>query len=256
MSTVFVTGIDTDSGKTCAAGLLARYVLTTGRSVITQKLVQTGCSGMAADIIEHRRLMGTPCTQHDRDGTTCPYVLRFAASPHLAARLENQRIDPARLTQATRRLQSLYDVVIVEGVGGVSVPLTDELILLDYVAERGYPVVLVTSPRLGSINHTLMSIELLSARKLRIIGLVYNRFHDAEPAIVRDSRRVFAASLHRAGHAGAVIIDMPRVDHDCPTPDVDFSPLFSTAVGVSLDCAWTPSLARGEATAGHVPVGP
>ena len=97
MGIVFVTGIDTGIGKSVATGLMARWLAQRGRTVITQKLVQTGCRGpVAEDIAVHRRLMGTGLLDVDRDGTTCPCIFAYPASPHLAARLEGRVVDIGR----------------------------------------------------------------------------------------------------------------------------------------------------------------
>ena len=86
MKTVlFIAGIDTDVGKTVATGLYARELAEAGCNVITQKLVQTGCSGLADDILSHRRLQGIEPTAFDADGTTAPYVFPYPCSPHMAA---------------------------------------------------------------------------------------------------------------------------------------------------------------------------
>src|SRR5512145_376543 len=96
MAVLFVTGIDTGIGKSVATGLMARWLAQRGRTVITQKLVQTGCrEPVAGDIAAHRRLMGTGLLDVDLDGTTCPCVFGYPASPHLAARLENRTVDTA-----------------------------------------------------------------------------------------------------------------------------------------------------------------
>ena len=82
-NTLFIGGIDTDIGKTYATGVLAKALYNRGLKVITQKLVQTGCEGIAEDIITHRDIMGMPLQALDKDGTTCPYVFSKPASPHL-----------------------------------------------------------------------------------------------------------------------------------------------------------------------------
>ena len=135
MGIVFVTGIDTGIGKSIATGLMARWLARRGRPVITQKLVQTGCRGaVAEDIAVHRRLMGTGLFDVDRDGTTCPCVFAYPASPHLAARLENREVDISAIDRASDRLAAMHEHVLVEGVGGVLVPLAGSLSVLDYVA--------------------------------------------------------------------------------------------------------------------------
>ncbi|KRU22715.1 dethiobiotin synthase [Psychrobacter piscatorii] len=185
MSVLFVSGIDTDIGKTYATGLLAKSLMQQGVNVITQKLVQTGISkqpdgelGIADDILSHRQLMQMPLQPCDLDFTTCPYRYEKPASPHLATKLSGEILDPDMITNATKRLQAQYDAVLLEGAGGLLVPITENLLTLDYIAERGYPIVLVTSGRLGSINHTLLSLEAIKSRGLMIHSVIYNHIHD------------------------------------------------------------------------------
>ncbi len=185
MSVLFVSGIDTDIGKTYATGLLAKALMQQGINVMTQKLVQTGISkqangelGIADDILSHRKLMKIPLQPCDLDFTTCPYRYEKPASPHLSAALANQPLDIQMITEATKTLQSDYDVVLLEGAGGLLVPITTELLTLDYIAEQDYPIVLVTSGRLGSINHTLLSLEAIKSRGLTVHSVIYNHIHD------------------------------------------------------------------------------
>lgn len=187
MSVLFVSGIDTDIGKTYATGMIAGALLQQGVSVITQKLVQTGVSvhpdtgemAIADDILTHRQLMCMPLQPCDLDFTTCPYRYEKPASPHLSARLAGQTLNPDVITSATQRLQAEYDVVLLEGAGGLLVPITEQLLTLDYIAAQGYPIVLVTSGRLGSINHTLLSLEALTSHGLKVHTVIYNHIHDS-----------------------------------------------------------------------------
>ena len=185
MSVLFVSGIDTDIGKTYATGLLAKALMQQGVNVITQKLVQTGISkqadgelGIADDILSHRQLMQMPLQPCDLDFTTCPYRYEKPASPHLSAALANQPLNINVITDATKALQEDYEMVLLEGAGGLLVPINEQLLTLDYIAEQGYPIVLVTSGRLGSINHTLLSLEAIKSRGLMIHSVIYNHIHD------------------------------------------------------------------------------
>ena len=186
MSVLFISGIDTDIGKTYATGMIAKALIQQGVNVITQKLVQTGVAinldsgviGIADDIIVHRQLMSMPLQPCDIDSTTCPYRYEKPASPHLSARLSNDILNPDVITDATKSLQADYEVVILEGAGGLLVPITDQLLTLDYIAEQGYPIILVTSGRLGSINHTLLSLEAIKSRGLEVHSVIYNHIHD------------------------------------------------------------------------------
>lgn len=204
-----VAGIDTGIGKTVATGHLARLFADEGLRVITQKIVQTGCEGVSEDIATHRELMGITLQEVDLDGTTCPYVFRFPASPHLAASMEGRTIDLMTIRRSTFILQKRCDLVLLEGVGGLLVPLTPELLFADYVRDAGYAIVLVTSSRLGSINHTLLSLEACVSRNIPVRGVVYNRFEESVgEEIAADTRNVIFAALKHCGFEKAPLFDL------------------------------------------------
>jgi len=206
-----ISGIDTDIGKSVATGLMARSLSSSGYSVITQKLVQTGCHGVAEDIQRHRQLMGIDLLPEDLNGLTCPYVFSKPCSPHLAAELEGTAVDPERIRKATERLAAKFDHVLLEGAGGLLVPLTRNLTFLDYLQEQGYPLILVSSPRLGSINHTLSALELARGRGITVRGIVYNCYGASDAEISRDSREVFAHFLQVYGFS-ACVVDLESAD--------------------------------------------
>ncbi|HBT78045.1 MAG TPA: hypothetical protein DEB39_14230, partial [Planctomycetaceae bacterium] len=233
MSVFFVGGIDTGVGKSFVTGLLGRFFRLRGNNVITQKLVQTG-SVLAEDILLHRYLMGIPPFPEDRDGTTCPQVFELPASPHLAAAQENRVVDLDGIDAATRRLRERFEVVLIEGAGGLCVPLRRNYLIADYLRERHYPLVLVTSGKLGSINHTLLTLEVAANRGIPLAGVVYNRYppadHPGEETIHRDSFDLFRDAVDRYGRPDAIVelpsIELPTVDGG-RSVDIDFTPLFA-----------------------------
>ena len=200
-----VSGIDTDIGKTVVTGLLAKAISQRGQSVITQKVAQTGCQGIAEDIVRHREIMGVDLLPEDIAGLTCPYVFQKPCSPHLAAELENRTIDLKRVSDATQRLAADYQHVLVEGAGGLLVPLTRKTTFLDYLESMGYPLIVVTSPRLGSINHTLLALEVASKRGIHVRGLVYNCYGAHDAFIKNDSRNIFADALTTYGYPEVIV---------------------------------------------------
>jgi len=205
---------------------MARWLAQRGRTVITQKLVQTGCRGLVAeDIAVHRRLMGTGLLDVDRDGTTCPCIFAYPASPHFAARREDRVVDIGLIDRATARLAAQFEHVLIEGVGGALVPLTRSLTVLDYVAQRRYPLIVVGSLRLGSINHTLLTLEAAERRGVAVRGLVLNGQHAVAGEIAVDSKQVFAEALLRYGYPQA-IVEIPNIGAEAVLPTVDFAPLF------------------------------
>lgn len=203
---IAIGGIDTDTGKSIATGLLASYLLQQHKKVCTLKLVQTGCDGVSDDIRLHRQLMGVELSEQDRQGLTCPYIFRFPASPLLAAQLAGQHIEEQVLNDALKSLQQQYEWVLVEGAGGLLVPLNEDLLLLDYFAKQRLPLVLVTSPRLGSINHTRLSLEAIRARGIDLLGLVYNLHGNHPPEIVQDTLNECKKALSDYGFAPRVVL--------------------------------------------------
>lgn len=193
----FVSGIDTDAGKSVVTGVLAREWAAEGGRVATQKLVQTGVAagGLSEDILTHRRIMGIDPLPEDLDRTTCPLIFSYPASPHLAARLENCTVDLSLAERSTDRLLETYDTVLIEGAGGLMVPLAGFYTTLDYIVERRIPLILVTTPRLGSINHTLLSLEACRQRGVELPLVVYNRYPVAPQEIVADTRDYLQAWL-------------------------------------------------------------
>lgn len=184
---IFITGIDTDIGKTYTTGFYARHLMNKGHSVITQKFVQTGCSAIADDIITHRRLQGIELTQADQNGTTCPYVLDYPCSPHLAAKMAGIAINIEHITSCTKQLARAYDYILIEGAGGLCVPYDDRHTTLDYIASQGYPVILVSSGKLGSISPTLMSLMLCQIWRVPVLAVCYNNYGIKDTTISDDT---------------------------------------------------------------------
>lgn len=184
----FVSGIDTEIGKTYATGFLAKLWTEEGKKVITQKLIQTGNVDISEDIEKHREIMGQGWFQEDHDKLTMPEIFSYPASPHLATRLDNREIDFQKIENATQTLAERFEIVLLEGAGGLMVPLATSLLTIDYVAQHQFPVILVTSGRLGSINHTLLSLEALKSRGLKLKALVYNlKDESKDPLISQDT---------------------------------------------------------------------
>lgn len=224
MPTFCICGIDTGIGKSFAVGLMARDLLYRGERVITQKIVQTGCTERSQDILVHRKLMEVGWLDVDEKKLTCPYCFSFPGSPHLAAGLEGRSIDPAVITNAIERLQEIYDWVLLEGAGGLLVPITENMTIIDYLVTRKIPIILVTSSRLGSINHTLMSLEVIRSRNLELAGLVYNTFASSPPEIVKDSFNVFSRALQTYGFQNKIVVLPKWPDHK----NIDWQAIFSS----------------------------
>ena len=221
----FVSGIDTGIGKTMATGLMARTLAAAGRDVITVKLVQTGNDGFSEDIDAHRAICGGARFPEDDEGLTAPQIFKFPSSPLLAAALEGRAVDVEAISRAVRECAARHELVLVESAGGLDVPLTDDLLSVDLAAREGWPLVLVSCGRLGSINHTLLSLEAAKARGMSVAGVVWNWCADADPKIDADSIETTRRYLLKWGFSPAVV-RIPRFDLAGPYPEVDFSEIF------------------------------
>lgn len=195
----FVSGIHTDAGKSYCTGWYARQLMAEGKSVITQKFIQTGNVGMSEDIEVHRRLMETGLLPEDTllmtpdnvsgqiGSMTAPLIFTHPCSPQLAARLDNRGIPLEIIDRASAELDKRYDIVLIEGAGGLMVPLTDDLLTIDYVTSRHLPLIMVVNSSLGSINHALLSFEAIKARDIEMPLVLYNTHFDTDPLIAEDT---------------------------------------------------------------------
>ena len=184
----FISGIDTDAGKSYVTGYIASRLMKEGKSVATQKFIQTGNIGFSEDIDLHRKIMGIGPLPEDIDHTTAPIIFSYPASAQLAARMDEREIDLDIIDRSTEILCSRYDIVLVEGAGGLMVPITDEFFTIDYVESRKLPIILVTNGILGSINHTILSLEAIKSRRIRLAAVIYNEHFDTDRIIGADTQ--------------------------------------------------------------------
>lgn len=193
-SDLFITGTDTGIGKTVITTLATAGLRSRGIDAVPMKAVQTGCTGeselVAPDL--ELALEGTDlAVDPDLKELLAPCRYSTPCSPHLAARLESKPLDPARIISAYKQLSDQFETVLLEGAGGLLVPLTENYLLLDLVETLELSVLLVSRPDLGTINHTLLSLEALRGRGLEVLGVV---FDEPEPIdwgeIERDNLRI------------------------------------------------------------------
>lgn len=179
-----ISGVDTDAGKSIATGWWAKQLMAAGKRVITQKLVQTGNTELSEDILRHREMMGIPLLPEDKTRLTMPEIYSYPCSPHLAAKIDQRPLDLDKITAATAELNARYDEVLLECAGGLMVPLTEDLLTIDYLQAQGHPIIFVTGGVLGSISHTLLAFEALKHRHLRLSRIIYNRFPGRNDLII------------------------------------------------------------------------
>ncbi len=196
MRGVFVTGTDTGVGKTVLSAALCAALRADGVRVGAFKPVLTGLQDAGPsdeDVLAAAA-----------DAVTVPHRFDPAVSPHLAAQLAGLTIDPAALVTAARAAGAACDVLVVEGVGGLLVPLTGAYLVRDFAVALGLPLVVAARPGLGTINHTLLTLEAARTARLPVRAVVLTPYPEQPSAMERSNRETIAAlggvAVHTLGH--------------------------------------------------------
>jgi dethiobiotin synthetase len=182
---VFVTGTGTEVGKTVVAAVIAHGHAASGETVAVFKPAVSGLEdGGEPDHALLRRAAGSSQT----DDEIAPHRFDPPVSPHLGAELAGEHLDPSRLTAAARSAAERADFLVCEGVGGLLVPLTLGYLVRDLARDIALPVVVAASPTLGTINHTLLTVESARAVGLEVAAVVLTPW-PADPGVVETSNR-------------------------------------------------------------------
>jgi dethiobiotin synthetase len=178
----FVTGTDTEIGKTLVSSAILRKLVAGGVRACGMKPVAAGAELRDGELHndDADSLVAAGNVHLPRNITT-PYMLREAAAPHVAAALEGIVIDPVPIIAAYAEIAAASDAVVVEGVGGFRVPLSDSFDTADLAAQLNLPVILVVGLRLGCISHSLLTVEAIVARGLVLAGWVANEVQPDMP---------------------------------------------------------------------------
>jgi dethiobiotin synthetase len=215
---LFVTGTDTGVGKTVVSAALVRRLVQMGYSVGVMKPVETG---MLADSLEGSdagRLMAAANLQ-DRLDLVCPYRFQAPLAPLAAARLEGRDIDLEQILRHYERLAAEHTVVVVEGAGGLLVPVGGDWSMRDLIGRLRLPVVLVGRTGLGGINHALLTLECLDREGIEMFALVVNETTPATTSVEKEQAASTVALLRE--QAGVPVLGpLPYqawLDHDWDT---------------------------------------
>jgi len=197
---LFVTATDTGVGKTVVAGSILAALRARGERVAAFKPVVTGCDEpLDPDWPPDDALLAAAAGA--RAGDVTPARFGPAVSPHLAAALAGTPLDPAALRAAFAERTAGADAVIAEGVGGLLVPLTPDYAVRDLARDLGLPLVVAARPGLGTINHTLLTLEAARAAGLTVAGVVLTPW-PAEPSAMEQDNRATIARLGDVEVAG------------------------------------------------------
>jgi dethiobiotin synthetase len=235
---LFVTGTDTGAGKTILSAALLAAIAAAGERVRAHKPVVTGLDEPPGEWPPDHELLALAAGMEPED--VAPLRYGPAVSPHLAAELAGERIDPAQLLAAARGADQAANfeerrvgheiggqgstaesIVIVEGVGGLLVPLADRFTVLDLAARLGLPLLIAARPGLGTINHTLLTLDAARSAGIEVCAVVLTPW-SARPSIIESSNRDTIARLGDVEVAclphvpRAEIVALARVGGDLP----------------------------------------
>jgi dethiobiotin synthetase len=202
---IFITGTDTGVGKTYVAAGLIRTLKAGGLNVCPMKPAETGCRMRKGELVpsDTRTLMRASGVKEPVDAIN-PYRMRHPLAPAVAARLEGVTISRRIITEAYRKLSSRYDLVVVEGAGGVMVPVYKRYRYLDMMGDLNLPVLVVARPGLGTINHTLLTVHALRQSGLAVLGVVLNESVKGRKGPAERSNPEVIAGLGRVAVLGTV----------------------------------------------------
>ncbi|MDH5761851.1 MAG: dethiobiotin synthase [Nitrospinota bacterium] len=231
MKGLFITGTDTGVGKTVVTATILAWLRHQGIKTGVMKPIETGvdakCSSAANS--DALFLMETGNIEDPLE-EVCPFRLKHAASPYQAALIDNRTLQPKSILSAYDKLAEKNDWMLVEGIGGVRVPITQEYGVVELIRDLGLPALVVTRYELGTLNHTLMTLETLRHSGIAVKGVVFNRTGPGKlDAIAQDQPRIIKELTDIP-----VLAEFPYIDK---LSTESFSPEYLKKLAGSVDFA-------------------
>jgi dethiobiotin synthetase len=188
MKGFFVTGTDTGVGKTIVSGILITILKAQGYRVGAMKPFETGCLKEGNLLIPSDGMfLKDIASMEESLNMITPVCLEKPLAPMVAAEIDGLRIDMAQVWKAFEVLKKRYDSMVIEGVGGVLVPITPSYFVADLIKDFRLPVIVVSRPSLGTINHTLLTLRELQRRDIPVHGIIFNYSLPPEGTIAEET---------------------------------------------------------------------
>jgi dethiobiotin synthetase len=212
---LFITGTDTGVGKTLVGAGLVASLRNSGMDIGVMKPIETGFSLRTSDAVFLKKIAGVK----DSLDSICPYRLKHPLSPFTAAKIEKVSIRFERIARAYEGLLQNHQALLLEGAGGLLVPITREKMMADLALYLKLPVLIISRTGLGTINHTLLSVEVARQRGVEVAGVIFNHSgrrrglaERTNPSVIRQFLDVpilgeipYALFLEKRGHDGEKI---------------------------------------------------
>lgn len=209
---IFITGTGTEIGKTVIAGGIAASLKHAGVNVGVMKPISTGDT-TDAQFLKHTAQVDDPLVLIN------PIQLLHPLAPSVSARLEGKQIDLLAIEATFTKLKQKYDFVIVEGVGGIAVPIKDNFLVAHLISQLKLPILIVAEAGLGTINHTVLTVAFAKQFNLQIAGIVLNLYCPKTAGLAEQTNSAEIERLTQVPVVGVV----PYEQHlDTPNPDIKF----------------------------------
>ncbi len=238
---VFITGTDTGVGKTTVAAALAHYLNSLGLNVGVMKPAESGVAD-PSKLGNDAALLRWAASSGQSDDAISPYRLKEPLSPSQAAQREGVFIDFSQLVQQAREQALAHDFLIIEGAGGLMVPLNSGLLMADYALAVGLPLLVVSHPFLGTINHTLLTVMAARNMEIPLAGFMVNKM-PPDPDLAAKEAPHALASLASADLLGV----LPEIDGSPQEQTEQLSKIISdlpTVTWLLMNLGLSPELAQ------------
>ena len=216
---IFITGTDTEIGKTVIAGGLAAALKASGVNVGVMKPIASGGIEHNGRIVSEDAIFLKNTAQvDDALDLINPICLRPPLAPSVAAEIEGVSIDLRQIDDAFAQLCQRHEFIVVEGVGGIAVPICEDVLVAEMAQRFQLPLLIVARPNLGTINHTVLTVEFAKSRNLELYGIVLNASQDESKGLAEDTNPKELERLTHLPLLGTVPFD-ERLQGDTPHPD-------------------------------------
>ena len=205
MKAIGITATDTEFGKTVVSSCLAAGFKYLGFDMGVFKPAASGCvrTADAELLIKGARLT---MAQHDE---VVPYVLEAALAPAEASKLAGVKLEPAIMKKAAAKMINSHELTVVEGVGGISAPLTDNYLVKDFFCDMKLPVIIVVKPLLGNVNHAVLSAYYAQHEGLKVLGFIVNGWDEENAGVLERSNLYYYEKLTGLPVLGR-LVKLPR----------------------------------------------
>ena len=219
-SGIFITGTDTEIGKTVIAGGLAAALKAAGTNVGVMKPIASGGVEHKGRIVSEDAIFLKGAAQvDDALDLINPICLRYPLAPSVAAEIEGVSIDLRQIDEAFTQLCQRHDFMVVEGIGGIAVPICEEMLVANMAQYFQLPLLIAARPNLGTINHTTLTVEFARSYNLEICGIVLNASQEASKGLAEETNPKEIARITHLPILGSVPFDEQLQGN---TPDPDF----------------------------------